>query len=456
MAKTININRRIRIYVKLLVYLDNSGILFALLQRGMTMRNRAIITAILAIACFSSSYGQDEWDLQIIGGMFTPGQAQVVAYYSHYALVADTETGLRIFDLTNITVPNHIGTFQNGGWVNDVIVRDSYAYLANWNNGVTIVDVINPTNPTLVDNFNTPGTVNDIYLAGDLLFVADFWNGLVILDVSNPFDIHQAGFISGPSFGSVAVDDTVIYLSTFGNGIRIYSLADTTSPVYKGIISFAYDCVDITLDDDIMYLACGTTGMLIYDISNRLTPSRLSAYNTNGSLNKIAIADTIAYLADSEAGLAAINISNPAVSTFIQNLNTPGSALGIAFYSDYALVADRNMLLVVYHEPYVGIDEINPATPTEFEIVNCYPNPFNPSTTVSFALKRCSPIALDVFDISGRHIANLADGFFEAGQHSIKWRASGMSSGIYFIRLSSIGNELTGGHSTTARVVLLK
>jgi len=420
------------------------------------MRNRAIITIILTIACLSGSYGQDEWDLQIIGGMYTPGQAQAVANYSHFALVADTEAGLRIFDLTNITVPSHIGTFQNSGWVNDVIVRDNYVYLANWNNGVTIVDVTNPTNPTLIDNFNTPGTVNDIYLAGDLLFAPDLFNGLVILDISDPFDIRQAGFIEGDYFGSVAVDDTVIYLSTFGNGIRIYSLADTTSPVYKGAIPFAYDCIDITLDGDQMYLACGQTGMPVYDISDRLIPSWLNTYDTEGSLNKIAIADTIAYLADSEAGLAAISINNPAIPSLIQNLNTPGSANAAAFYDEFTLVADRNMLLVVNSEPYVSIDDVDVATPNEFEVLNCYPNPFNPSTTVNFAMERSSPISLDVYDINGRYIANLADGFFEAGRHSIEWHASGISSGIYFIRLSAIGNESTGSRSSTTRVLLLK
>jgi hypothetical protein len=412
--------------------------------------------AILAISYFSSSYGQGDWELQIIGGMPTPGHAQAVANYGHYALIADTEAGLRIYDLTNLIAPSPVGTFQNTGWINDVVVRDNYAYLANWNNGVTIVNVGSPTNPLLVDNFNTPGTVNDIYLAGDLLFAADLFNGLVILDVSNPFDIHQAGFIDGDYFGSVAVDDTIIYLSTYGSGIKIYSLADTTNPVYKNTIPFAYDCVDITLDDNLMCLACGQTGMIIYDISDGLNPSRLSSYNTNGSLNKIAIADTIAYLADGETGLAAINISNPASLVFMQNLNTPGSALGVAFYNGFTLVADRNMLLVVYYEPYVGIDEINPAAPTEFEIVNCYPNPFNPSTTVNFMLKRSSPITLDVYDINGRHVANLADGFYEAGQHFIEWKASGVPSGIYFISLRAAGDELTNGCAATAKVLLLK
>jgi len=420
------------------------------------MRNRAIITIILAILCFSSSYSQVDWELQIIGGMFTPGQAQAVANYNHYALVADTEAGLRIYDLSNIVVPNPIGTFQNNGWVNDVLVRDNYAYLANWNNGVTIVDITNPANPTLVDNFNTAGITNDIYLAGDLLFAADLNNGLVILDISDPSNISQAGFIDGDYFGSVAVDDTVIYLSTYGNGIRIYSLADTTSPVYKGIIPFAFDCIDITLDDDYMYLACGQTGMLIYNIANRLNPVSLSSYNTDGSLNRIAIADTIAYLADSEEGLTAINVLNPAVPSLIQNVDTPGSALGVAFYNDYTLVADGNMLLVVYHEPYIGIDEENSTLPSEFEIVNCYPNPFNPSTTVSFALKSGSVITLDVYDINGRYITNLSDGFFESGQYSIEWHAPGIASGIYFIRLSAQSDKQETGRFSIAKVILLK
>ena len=128
----------------------------------------------------------------------------------------------------------------------------------------------------------------------------------------------------------------------------------------------------------------------------------------------------------------------------------------MAFYNDFTLVADRNMLLVVNSEPYISIDDVDMATPNEFEIFNCYPNPFNPSTTVNFTLESSLPITLDVYDISGRYIANLAAGFFEAGRHSIEWHASGISSGIYFIRLSASGHEPSSSHSSTARVLLLK
>ena len=120
-----------------------------------------------------------------------------------------------------------------------MVLRDNIAYLANWNNGVTILDISNPAMPESLGAFNTSGTTTDIYVSGDLLFAADFFNGLVILDIANPGNISQGGFISSLSFGSVAVDDTIIYISELGSGIHIYSIADTANPVFKSIIPLA-------------------------------------------------------------------------------------------------------------------------------------------------------------------------------------------------------------------------
>jgi len=410
----------------------------------------------MASLCLTTAYGQDEWELRIIGGMFTPGQAQAVANYEYYALVADMEQGLNIYDISTAGWPVFVGSFFNDGWVNDLVIRDNLAYLANWNSGVTILDITNPAIPEPLSAFNTPGTTTDIYLSGDLLFAADFFNGLVILDIANPGNITQGGFISSLSFGSVAVDDTIIYISELGSGIQIYSIADTANPVFKSMMPLATDCNDILLHDHYMYLACGQAGMLVYDIANNLNPVGISSYNTSGSLSRIAIADTIAYLADGEGGLTALNVTDPAYPFLIQTLPTPGTANGVAFFNDFTLVADGSMLLVVYHDEYLDIDEVEPATPSDFSIVNCYPNPFNASTTVKFSLTYGSQISMDIYDLRGRHIANLTNGYYEPGEHSIRWNASPMASGMYFIKISDNRAGIDGSQSAVARVLYLK
>lgn len=75
--------------------------------------------------------------------------------------------------------------------------------------------------------------------------------------------------------------------------------------------------------------------------------------------------------------------------------------------------------------------------PEKFELYHNFPNPFNPSTTIRFAVPIESPIELRVYDVLGREVAELANRRFDAGFHRIKWDAGGLSSGSYFVRLKT-------------------
>lgn len=66
-----------------------------------------------------------------------------------------------------------------------------------------------------------------------------------------------------------------------------------------------------------------------------------------------------------------------------------------------------------------------------------YPNPFNPLTTIPFELKNSGEIRLSVFDVTGKEVAVLADGYKHSGNHQVSFDASGLSSGIYFYKLKT-------------------
>ncbi len=79
-----------------------------------------------------------------------------------------------------------------------------------------------------------------------------------------------------------------------------------------------------------------------------------------------------------------------------------------------------------------------------------YPNPFNPSTVISYQLATNSVVSLKVYDLLGREVATLVDGNVQAGKHQAILEASGLSSGVYFYRLT------TNTISFTKRMILLK
>ncbi|HUI30546.1 MAG TPA: SMP-30/gluconolactonase/LRE family protein [Candidatus Acidoferrales bacterium] len=85
-----------------------------------------------------------------------------------------------------------------------------------------------------------------------------------------------------------------------------------------------------------------------------------------------------------------------------------------------------------------------------FRLFPNFPNPFNPTTAISYQLATMSRVTLRVYDLLGREVGTLVNEIEEAGAHEVKFDGSRLSSGIYFYRLS------TGSLMETKAMVLLK
>ncbi len=86
---------------------------------------------------------------------------------------------------------------------------------------------------------------------------------------------------------------------------------------------------------------------------------------------------------------------------------------------------------------YSGIRIVEIPAPVEFELMDNYPNPFNPSTDIKFSLPARSEISLVVYDLLGREVAVLYDGICEAGVHTVTFNGSELSSGVFIYKLTS-------------------
>ncbi|SMO91272.1 T9SS type A sorting domain-containing protein [Gracilimonas mengyeensis] len=85
--------------------------------------------------------------------------------------------------------------------------------------------------------------------------------------------------------------------------------------------------------------------------------------------------------------------------------------------------------------------------PSSVKLYDNYPNPFNPSTVISYQLPVSSEVSLKVFDMLGREVATLVDGNVPAGEHNVQFDAAGLSSGMYFYRLT-VGDKIQTGKMT--------
>lgn len=109
------------------------------------------------------------------------------------------------------------------------------------------------------------------------------------------------------------------------------------------------------------------------------------------------------------------------------------SAVGFEMGSAY-LISGGNL---------TGVSAEN-TTPEDYNLLQCYPNPFNPETTISFDLPEYSRTKLSVYDILGNEVKVLEDTYLSAGHYTRKWEGTNSSgnragSGVYFYRLSAQG-----------------
>ncbi len=98
----------------------------------------------------------------------------------------------------------------------------------------------------------------------------------------------------------------------------------------------------------------------------------------------------------------------------------------------------------------IGISQIGTEIPDGYELNQNYPNPFNPVTNIKFGIPKSGLVKLIVFDITGREIIVLVNESLNAGTYNVDFDASGLSSGIYFYRIS------TENFSSVKKMILIK
>jgi Secretion system C-terminal sorting domain len=105
---------------------------------------------------------------------------------------------------------------------------------------------------------------------------------------------------------------------------------------------------------------------------------------------------------------------------------------------------------VVGNAPVTNIEGSKNGIPTSFALSENYPNPFNPSTTIRYAIPKAVFVALGIYNILGKEIATLVSEKQPAGEYTVRWNPVGVPSGVYFYRLKA--EEFTA----TRKLILLQ
>ena len=86
------------------------------------------------------------------------------------------------------------------------------------------------------------------------------------------------------------------------------------------------------------------------------------------------------------------------------------------------------------------IEDVNNELPDKFELINCYPNPFNPNVNIEFSVPDEAMISVDIYDVNGNKVKTLVNKNMNPGLISLDWdgvsdSGSSVSSGVYLIQI---------------------
>jgi len=140
------------------------------------------------------------------------------------------------------------------------------------------------------------------------------------------------------------------------------------------------------------------------------------------------------------AFISAYNVDNDLESSWLENLlSAEYSVMGFGSITFNSLVKVENIVSDI---------------PNSFELFNNYPNPFNPSTTIKFAIPNDSFVTLEVYNTLGQKVETLVNEALKSGYYNYTFNALSLSSGVYFYKLSAKSKDLN--YESTKKMVLIK
>ncbi len=132
-----------------------------------------------------------------------------------------------------------------------------------------------------------------------------------------------------------------------------------------------------------------------------------------------------------------------AIAEFIAPLSGLGGNSAVVFASGFLSGQDPAFGLFAALEDgsVLALESGNLSTniiiDNSFTLYPNYPNPFNPTTTISYELNELSDISINIYDLNGKIVESLFNGYKNEGTHSIVWEANNLSSGTYLLVINS-------------------
>ncbi|MCF7810800.1 choice-of-anchor D domain-containing protein [bacterium] len=364
------------------------------------------------------------------------------------------QNGLVVLDVSNPVAPAIAGTYYNEGLnALSIFLNGNYAYIATGEDGFMIVDISVVDSTQFVSTYNTDGYVHSIAVRDGYAFVADGENGLRVIDLYEPESPFEVNYVDTPGEAyAVTLDGDYAYVADYVQGLRIIDISDPQEPSEIGYFNTRGMSMDVAVSEGLAYIADERYGLRIIDVTDHENPEEIGFYDTDGYAYGVDIAGDHAYIADGSGGMCMLDVSIPTSPYPAKIFYTPGLATSVEALDNYAFIADHGDILIIDVSEFLRVDEL-----TKLEITTSYilkpafPNPFNAVTSIRYGLPYSSHVTISIYDVSGRLIEELYNGYSTAGFQTVNWNAEGFKSGVYLVRLNT-----SSGFSTVQKLMLIR
>ena len=408
-------------------------------------------------------------------GTYARSWRDVKVVNDHAVIVADNvgNHGMQVFDLSQLRdVSDSPATFEPTalydafGSAHNVVVNDisDHVYIVGiWGHqetpeglscgaGPHIVDMSDPAQPMFAGCYNpSPGLdyTHDAqcvrysgpdtrYAGKDICFSSDETGG-AITDVTDPALPEELGVFGYPSVaythqGWLTEDHRYLfvndelderYQAVSSTRTLIFDVQELDDPVFVGAWHGPTTAIDhnLYIHEGKLYEANYMAGLRVMDISydGELSPD---------AIREVAYFDV--YPESDAAEFAGSWGSYPWFESGIIAVSSMDDGLFILAPSLSVVSAESEEL------------------PAEVMLLGNYPNPFNPETTISYALPQGSKVRLAVYDLLGHEVAVLVDASQPAGQHTVRFDGGDLPSGSYVYRLQ-VGEEVVARTMTLVK-----
>jgi hypothetical protein len=394
----------------------------------------------------------------------------------NYIYVTDNQDYLRVFDISNPTTPLEVGTLHfphvTNNFTSGMAVKNGYVFVAQYVTGLQVIDVTDPTHPIQVATYNQNVKLTYLDLEGNYVYATDVYleQRVDVFDVSDPLNPVIVGtkVFHDPyihPWQDWAFGDILLVADHRDPYLAILDISDPSEPsiILTQIVPDEIWGADLT--DDYIYLAAYGAGLHIYENPFSTIPVELSLFKAFVDENDVILKWQTATETNNfgfEILRSTQNDNNWNQIGFVEGNGTTTEQKSYSFL-------DKNLEGGTYSYRLVQIDfdgtrnesEIVSADvslqPTRYSLSQNHPNPFNPSTKISFEIPKNGYVSLKVYDLLGREVAALVNKNKLAGSYKVEFDATELPSGVYFYQLRATpdGGQ-AGDFIQTKKMILLK